>query len=483
MSIFMPAWGEHVTATVMIIKDVTALLGGYSPDFTDHDADTYETILSAAASPGDFVVFISGTNTLLDGFSVTGSDGSRSQYGAGIRVQGGAPVISHNRIYENSAFRGAGIFVSDATPNILDNRIYSNTAQEAAGGIQVIASGGSIQSNHIYSNTAQSWAGGGMEIAVNAWTSVISNTIVGNTANTGGGIAVNWYCTVTITGNMVLSNTVTAGEGGGIFVGDRSNAAIENNVVAYNRSFFAGSGINVRDGGTATIIRHNDVFSNETRQQGAISVIDSPMAFVTIDGNDVRNNRITGEDYWAGGINIENVGQPVTVTNNVIVGNQYGGVRISNGLVSVLNNTIAQNGRCGLDAFTWPPASALPFTVTVTNNIIVGHTECGVLAWNMMNPIIDYNDVWGNANNYCDRANPPSGSHNISADPQFANPGSGDYHICFGSPAMNAGTNADAPAYDKDGVPRPQMSRADMGAYELRGYQVFLPLMLKNWQN
>ncbi|MGD8397356.1 MAG: choice-of-anchor Q domain-containing protein, partial [Anaerolineae bacterium] len=68
----------------------------------------------------------------------------------------------------------------------------------------------------------------------------------------------------------------------------------------------------------------------------------------------------------------------------------------------------------------------------------------------------------------------------ISADPQFVDAAAGDYHLAWGSTAINAGTNAGAPAYDKDGVPRPQMGQVDMGAYEQIGFGAFLPTVLRN---
>ena len=55
----------------------------------------------------------------------------------------------------------------------------------------------------------------------------------------------------------------------------------------------------------------------------------------------------------------------------------------------------------------------------------------------------------------------------INANPLFANPVAGDYHILYGSPCINVGS----PDYaggdkDVDGEPRPSGSRVDMGADE-----------------
>jgi hypothetical protein len=48
----------------------------------------------------------------------------------------------------------------------------------------------------------------------------------------------------------------------------------------------------------------------------------------------------------------------------------------------------------------------------------------------------------------------------------FVNPSSGDYRLKSGSPAINAGTSAGAPAADLDGRPRPAGGLFDIGAFE-----------------
>ncbi|HEX5925464.1 MAG TPA: choice-of-anchor Q domain-containing protein [Baekduia sp.] len=59
------------------------------------------------------------------------------------------------------------------------------------------------------------------------------------------------------------------------------------------------------------------------------------------------------------------------------------------------------------------------------------------------------------------------GTGNQSADPRFVNPGTGDFHLRAGSPAIDAGTSRGAAlALDLDGHPRAQGAALDLGAYE-----------------
>jgi serralysin len=129
----------------------------------------------------------------------------------------------------------------------------------------------------------------------------------------------------------------------------------------------------------------------------------------------------------------------------------------------------------------WPLTSTERTTATLLNNVAVGNADCGI---NLLNNLqvwtADYNDASNNKWDYCGLASSPVGTHSLSVDPRFVSAAANDYHIRFGSPAMNTGTSVGAPAYDKDGVTRPQMGRVDMGAYEVVApYSVYLPAVLK----
>jgi hypothetical protein len=328
-------------------------------------------------------------------------------------------------------------------------------------------------------------------VAQNATPIIASNVIYSNTASfheDGGGLGGGIYLSsgsAVITGNKIISNVADV-EGGGIFVGWNVPASIFSNTIAYNQviSTTGGRGGGVRTVGdtTVVIINHNDVYSN-TVCCGGSGIDDGSPAI--LDSNYVHHNQLTD---WGGSIFVGDTSSPITLTNNVIVENyETGVVGMNFGDLRIINNTVAYNKESAnsaghaFDLGAWPTTPTIPFTATLLNNVVVNNAVCGMYGYNGVTLFIDYNDTFNNSgDDYCSLASPPSGAHNISADPQFVNAPTGNYHLRFGSPAMNTGTSTNAPSYDKDGVKRPQMGRVDMGAYEVVApYSVYLPVVLK----
>lgn len=97
---------------------------------------------------------------------------------------------------------------------------------------------------------------------------------------------------------------------------------------------------------------------------------------------------------------------------------------------------------------------------TITNTIVTGATT-GIAAADATAVTASYNDVWGNTTNY---QGVTAGPGSISASPGFLS--TLDLHLAAGSPCIDVGTATAAPAFDRDGKPRPLGAGVDLGAYE-----------------
>ncbi|MCB9098783.1 MAG: right-handed parallel beta-helix repeat-containing protein [Anaerolineales bacterium] len=181
----------------------------------------------------------------------------------------------------------------------------------------------------------------------------------------------------------------------------------------------------------------------------------------------IENLRLTGgaEANGAGvylGSNVH-----ATLRNNIIQANtatgQGGGVYNASGSTStLLHNTIYGNSAAS-GGGVYGASGGL---VTLRSNIVANNNVNGLDASGTSAVNLDYNN-FDNTTNY---GNPVfKGSNDISDSPDFVNPGS-DFRLQPSSTSINAADPASPVTTDFENDPRPQGSRADIGADESRLY-------------
>jgi parallel beta-helix repeat protein len=127
------------------------------------------------------------------------------------------------------------------------------------------------------------------------------------------------------------------------------------------------------------------------------------------------------------------------IENNVVSVETYHGITIYNANnCRIINNTLVDMTLAGL--VPW-------ISITGTGNIIRNNISSSM---NTIEGIADHNIVVFRSKYI-----------NFFVDPE-----SQDYHLKAGSPAINAGSDTEAPANDLDQAERPQYALTDVGAYE-----------------
>jgi uncharacterized repeat protein (TIGR01451 family) len=240
----------------------------------------------------------------------------------------------------------------------------------------------------------------------------------------------------TITNSTVISDfTITGGEvsgpGGGVAM-YASSPTLSHNTITNNRATGYAGGIYVIGTSASPTLSSNRVISNATSSNGGGVFIDDYSSPVLVN-NVIARNRA---DSNGGGIYIDFYSAPIIV-NNTIVANNLGPSWANEGIFMLSNPS-----------------------PTIVNNIIVTHARG--IEGTPATIVIDHNDVWACSAGCYSGVDP--GPHDISADPRFVDPAHDDYHLSPDSPAVDAGTNADAPATDFDDQPRPLDGDSDGGA-------------------
>ncbi len=405
-----------------------------------------------------------GRGSVLDGFTI--SNGIR-----GIYCHDAGPVIINNVVRNNNE---CGIYCDlwavQEAPLIEGNTIQNNTGGLYGGGIycdnsRPVASI-VIRNNNIIGNVAK-WGGGiywesdhyssGPEITGNL---VFSNHAVDSGAS-GGGICLEGEGSPTVSGNWILENT-SARWGGGIYV-QTSSPLITNNIISGNS---AGSG-----GGiysicsflepyaptiTANEISENRGFDNGIDGGKGAGIYCVGKGHHNIFGNTIRGNRA---DSHGGGILFHNSAQG-RIEGNLVVENEAqvgAGIVVKSANPFIGCNTIAGN-KASLSAGGAAFAESSPCVIT------------GCICWGNTAPASP--DIYSDGScaltvSYCDVGVAVPGQGNISADPLFADPGSGDYHLTFNSPCRNTGSGSGIFfSEDFEGDPRNLSGTIDIGADE-----------------
>ncbi|MEH2437096.1 MAG: hypothetical protein V7K25_23135 [Nostoc sp.] len=303
------------------------------------------TITGNTAEDGG-AIFNQGTLSVSNS-TITGN--SATNNGGGI-FSSGILSVDKSTISDNTAYREGGgiynyVFKENGNRNIgivnvSNSTIHANTAEYGGGGIfgyefGTITVSKSLISDNSVSFRSSYYGGGG--IFSSGILSVDKSSIIGNTAEYGGGIYGIYEGAITVSNSLISSNN--ASNGGGIYSSvtlSVNDSTISRNTAEYGGGIYDGISLNQGDG---TITVNNSLISDNstgtTGSGGGIYVSGSTIiGSTTIDGTITVNNSLISENHGYLGGGIYNEGT-ITVNNSTISKNyaEYGGAIYNPGFI------------------------------------------------------------------------------------------------------------------------------------------------------
>ncbi len=367
---------------------------------------------------------------------VNGIGAASSDRLAGFRITGGAGTV--RSFIDGTPFvAGGGVFIRNSSPTITQNEIVGNSL--GGGGAKLFYGGG------IYVQAAHGAAAAEPVITLNLIDGNVADPPDGTAANpsraSGAGIYAGYYSAPLIAGNNIQSNI--------------AGSALRNN----QRS--AGGGLAIYSIVTGAVISQNVIQSNFAAVRGAGLAL--------------------GALFDAGSYTY--FPSLMMVDSNLFMYNSSGlGGGVSGGTTRarLRSNTFYDNqaSEVGGAFFLDSPANPGDQATLVNNIIAFNNAEGGGLFVSGANPIVRFNDLFGNVpNNVSGTRSDPDYvglNGNVSVDPAFVDltPATLNLTLRTTSSLIDAGDNAEAPAQDLDGAPRVQdgnddaIARIDLGAYE-----------------
>lgn len=283
---------------------------------------------------------------------------------------------------------------------------------------------------------------------------VSGNTLIGEMA--GISITISAEDDARIENVLIADNSLQQGAGVSFWMGPGYDNHISNITIRHNTLENSGAGISggMWEGSnssiTGLIIEHNKM---EGSPNGGVTLrVDNSDNNSLIDAI-VRNNIMLQPRT---GINCE--GRVTADIRNNYIRWAREGMMLRDGCSANVVNNMIHNSRVGLRLGQSEEG------INLINNMIVDNCLSGIEPEDEFIPIpsstlLSHNNVWGHITDY--KGISP-GANDISVDPLFVNPDSGDFHLSDSSPAIDAGSPD--PAY-YDGWLGKATERADIGLY------------------
>jgi predicted outer membrane repeat protein len=350
-------------------------------------------------------------------------------------------VVAEGEYFENINLLGKAITVRSTDPT--DPAVVAQTIINAGGEGTVV--------------TCDSGEGPG---------TVISGFLITNgyAVGSGGGMYL-LYSSPSVT-YCIFSGNVAEADGGGMCSDADSNPTVEHCTFTDNIAGLRGGGM-FNDAYSEPVVEHC-TFSDNTAGYRGGGVCSLDAVLMITDCRFIANSAPDGAGMY-NEFSLLNVINSMFIANTATTGSG-GGMANELSSLAVTNCTFTRNEAADEGGGIYSSYFTFPI---VTNCILRGD----------LGGEIDNDNSSSSHVTYCNVQGGYEGQGNIDADPLFADPDNGDYHLSAGSPCIDAGDNTALPAgilTDLDGNPRfvddPDTADTgfgappivDMGAYEFQ---------------
>lgn len=411
------------------------------------------------------------------GSRILNCDFSNNQGGSGgaIYVVTNDDVLIKDCIFDsNTSINRGGAIYNNGQSTTVESCIFSNNTGASAGAIYhtLIDDSDAAYSNIIkcefYGNRGN--FGGAASLYGNGTTNVDSCIFDGNTADAGGGAL-----SIGFTNNSLINHTTfvnnQADRGGAIWQqNDTTMVHVMNSVFETNLCLGSDGGAIYQRGSASLRMTSCNFIGNQAQVGGAIHMIEDSVDISDLVLEGCYFDFNIAEDQ-GGAINISNSHAHISncvIANSIVSFGETGGAMSTNASggdqmsVTLLNNSLYGNSAIiGAGVAQWTDGDTSALVLDGQNNIFSNEGDNYAIEGGTP----EFNSLGGNLstdNSLSAYAMASNDFHN--SDPLFVDASNDDYRLQEGSPCIDNGTAAGAPATDITGAPR--VGNPDIGAYE-----------------
>ena len=449
-------WGNSVS-----------LFGGYEPAHWQRNIDSFCTIIEPEGDTdidtGIFLHDVQGS-IAIEGFTVH----TTAAFGISITLDGGSAVINKNKVFIDFAITDpVGVFTSQGDISIRNNfvQIGSGILNDPGNATGISASGDNlsiINNNIVFDDAIENmWNSYGLFLYPPSGSSISSVLIQNNDIIAG-----------PVEGDHAYSY--------GISISDCDEFQIGENRI---------------QSGSVSSYGSDD---SSTTGLGIFHSING-----TVESNFILSGTASGADAVANGVYLDKVDKAVIINNiiqsgdaNVDTRGIYDAVDTSNPYIEreIINNTFLQGSAEGLSCgiYLWGGKASLVNNIFYMGDLRVkAGMACGINNYaGSPDIVVRNNNIWSSGPfchiltyddicidnlmefNACEWGHCSVAGENISDDPLFYDPQSGNYHLLEESPCIDSGIESspwcseNSIYNDFDGDARPQGNTWDIGADE-----------------